>query len=48
LGVIIAFNRLGGNSFFGDEFHGRTEEVVKQSPFLSIEVVEQRDYGRVV
>ena len=38
-GRIMAFDGLRADSFFGDEFYGRAEEVVKESPFLGIEVV---------
>ena len=42
-GGVVAFNGFGADSFFGDEFHGGAEEVMKESPFLGIEVIEQRD-----
>ncbi len=37
------FDGFGTDPFFGDEFDGRAEEVVEESPFLGIEVVEERD-----
>ena len=39
-GGIIAFNGLGGNPLFGNELNGGAEEVVKEPPFLGIELVE--------
>ena len=36
---IMAFDGFGADSFFGDEFYGWAEEVVEESPFLGIEVV---------
>jgi nicotinamide riboside kinase len=39
---IMVFDGFRSNSFFCDEFYGRAEEVVEESPFVSIEVVEER------
>ena len=39
LGVVVAFNGLGADSFFVGEFDGGAEEVEKESPFLGVEVV---------
>jgi len=39
----MAFDGFRADSFFGDEFYGGAEEVVEESPFLGIEVVEERD-----
>jgi len=39
----MTFNRFGADSFFGDEFHGGAEEVMEESPFLGIEVIEEGD-----
>ena len=39
---VMVFDGFGSDPFFGDEFHGWAEEVVKESPFLGIEVVEKR------
>ena len=36
---VIAFLGFGADSFFGEEFGGGAEEVVKESPFLGVEVV---------
>ncbi len=38
----MAFDGFGADSFFCDEFYGRAEEVVEESPCLGIEVVEGR------
>ena len=40
---IMVFDGFRADSFFGDEFYGGAEEVVEESPFLSVEVVEERD-----
>jgi len=37
---IVAFDGFRTNSFFCDEFYGRAEEVVEESPFFGIKVVE--------
>ncbi len=39
LGGIVVFLGFGADSFFGQEFGGGREEVVKESPFLGVEVV---------
>ena len=43
LGIVVAFDGFGADSFFSDEFHGRAEKVVEESPFLGIEVIEEGD-----
>ena len=40
-GRVMAFDGLGADPFFGDEFYGRAEEVVEESPFFGIEIVER-------
>ena len=42
-GRVMVFDGFRADSFFGDEFYGWAEEVVEESPFLGIEVVEERD-----
>ena len=37
---IMVFDGFRADSFFGDEFYGRAEEVMEESPFLGIEAVE--------
>jgi len=39
----MVFNGFGADSFFGEEFHGGEEEVMKEPPFMGIEVIEERD-----
>ena len=39
----MSFDRFGANPFFGEEFHGRAEEVMEESPFIFVEFVEQGD-----
>ena len=39
---VVVFDGFGADSFFCDELYGGAEEVVKESPFLGIEVVEGR------
>ena len=42
-GWIIAFESFRSDAFFVNEFYGRKEEVVKESPFLAVEIVEKWD-----
>ena len=42
-GFIITFDNFRGNSFFFDELDGRAEEVMKESPFIFVKVVEKRN-----
>jgi hypothetical protein len=44
----MSFDRFGANSLFGEEFHGRAEEVMKEPPFVFIEFIEQGDDLRVI
>jgi len=37
----MAFDGFGADSFFCDKFYGGAEEVVEESPFLGIEIVEK-------
>jgi hypothetical protein len=39
----MVFDGFRADSFFGEEFHGGEEEVMKESPFKGIEVIEERD-----
>jgi len=39
----MVFDGFGADPFFGEEFHGGKEEVMKESPFMGIEVIEERD-----
>ena len=38
-GGVIVFKGFGADSFFGEEFNGGAEEVVKEAPFVAVEVV---------
>ena len=40
-GTIMAFDSFGTDSFFREEFDGGAEEVMKESPLLAIEVIEE-------
>jgi hypothetical protein len=42
-GRVMVFDGFGSDAFFFNEFYGGAEEVVEESPFLGIEVVEERD-----
>jgi hypothetical protein len=48
LGAVIAFDGFGTKFFFGEEFYRRAEEVMEKSPFLTVEVIEERDYVRMI
>jgi len=45
---IMMFDGFRADSFFGDELNGRREEVMEESPLVSIEVVEERDDSGVI
>ncbi len=40
---VMTFNGFGADPFLRDELHGRAEEIVEESPFFGIEVIEERD-----
>jgi hypothetical protein len=40
---VMVFNGFGADPFLRDELHGRAEEIMKESPFFGIEVIEERD-----
>ncbi len=40
---VMAFNGFGADPFLRDKLHGRVEEIMEESPFFGIEVIEQRD-----
>ena len=40
-GRIVAFDGFRSDPFFGEEFYGRAEEVMEESPFMGVEVVEE-------
>ena len=39
---IVVFDGFRSDSFFCEELYRRAEEVVKESPFFGVEVIEQR------
>ena len=45
---VMVFEGFRADPFFGEKFHGRAEEVMKESPLMSIEVIEERDNVRVI
>jgi hypothetical protein len=42
-GKVMVFEGFRADPFFGEEFHGRAEEVMQEPPFVAIEVIEERD-----
>ncbi len=44
----MSFDRFGADPLFGEEFHRRAEEVMKEPPFMFVEFVEQGDNLRVI
>ena len=44
----MAFNGFGTDPFLGDEFHRGAEEIMKESPLLGIELIEERDDSGVI
>ena len=40
-GRIVSFDGFRTDPFFGEEFYGGAEEVVEESPFLGIEVIDE-------
>ena len=42
-GRVVAFVGFGADSFFGEEFDGGAEEVVEESPFGAVQVIEEGD-----
>ncbi len=47
-GRIVAYEGFRADAFFIDEFYRGAEEVVEESPFLGIEVIEGRDDSRMI
>jgi len=39
-GRVMVFDGFGADPFFCDKFYGGAEEVVEESPFFGIEVIE--------
>jgi len=44
----VFFDRLGADPFFGEQFHGRAEEIMKEPPGVFVEFIEQRDHVGMV
>jgi len=44
----MVFDGFGTDSFFGEELDRGAKEVMKESPLLTIEVIEERDDGGVI
>ena len=42
-GGVVVFESFGADPFFGEEFHGRAEEVMKEPPLVTIEVIKEGD-----
>ncbi len=40
----MLFDDFRPYSFFFNEFYGGQEEIVKEAPFVAIEIVHQRNY----
>jgi len=47
-GRVMTFDGSGTDPFLRDEFHGRAEEVMEESPFSGIEVIEERDHSGII
>ena len=45
---VVAFDGFGTDSFFRDKFYRGAEEVVEESPFFGIEVVEGRNDVEII
>ena len=47
-GLIVFFDRFGSDAFFFNEFNRGQKEVVKESPFMTVEIVHEGDYLGIV
>jgi len=45
---VMAFNGFGTDPFLRDEFHGKAEEIMEESPLFGIEVIEERDDSGII
>ena len=45
---VMMFNGFGADPFLRDELHGRAEEIMKESPFFGIEVIEERNDSGII
>jgi hypothetical protein len=46
--TVMVLDCFGTDPFFGEEFDRGAEEVMKESPLMAIEVIEERDSGGVI
>lgn len=40
---VMSFNGFGTDPFLGNELHRGAEEIMEESPFFAIQVIEERD-----
>jgi hypothetical protein len=45
---VMMFNGFGADPFLRDELHGRAEEIMKESPLIGIEVIEEMDDSGII
>ena len=45
---VMVLEGFRADSFFGEKFHGRAEEVMKEPPLVAVEVIEERDRVRII
>ena len=45
---VMVFEGFRADPFFGEKFHGRAEEVMKEPPLVTIEVVKERDHLGII
>jgi hypothetical protein len=44
----MTFDGFGTDPFLRNEFHGRAEEIMEESPLSGIEVIEERDNTGII
>ncbi len=45
---VMVFEGFRADPFFGEKFHRGAEEVMKEPPFVVVEVIEEGDNERVI
>jgi hypothetical protein len=45
---VMTFDGFGTDPFLRDEFHGRAEEIMEESPLSGIEVIEEKDNTGII
>ena len=45
---VMTFDGFGTDPFLRNEFHGRAEEIMEESPLSGIEVIEERDNTGII